>query len=162
MLIDAQHRYAHPVEAVMAAFRDPDFYRAKFTAVGARNIEVVSSERGEDSFTIVIKREVPLDVPGALRGFLNAWNSIRQRDHWEAAGDEFVNEIEITAVGVPVDLRGSMVLRAHGEGCINDVQMEVTSGVPLLGKALVDFVAQNTRRGLDDELRVITDYLAAR
>lgn len=161
MVVNALHRYPYPIDTVIGAFMDPDFYRAKFAAVGARSIEVLSSARDGDTFRIVVKREVPADVPGVLQSFLGAWNAIRQSERWERTGDEYCNKLEIVAAGVPVTLRGTMRLRPAGaQACENDVQMDIHSSVPLLGRKLTEFVAQNTARGLEDEHRAISAWLA--
>jgi hypothetical protein len=159
MIINAAHAYAHPIDRVIAAFMDPDFYRYKFEAVGARNIRILSEDRGDDSYAIVTEREVPLEVPGVLKSFLGDWNTIRQSERWEHAGGEYVNDLEISAAGVPVELRGSMLLRPEGEGCVNDVQMEISCQVPLVGGKLTEFVARNTEKGLVDEYAVIRQWL---
>lgn len=160
MIVDASHVYAHPVERVYQVFTDPSFLTEKFAAVGARNVRIVNEERTPEGYRVVVEREVPLEVPAVLRSFLGDWNAIRQSERWEDVGGEYVNELEISASGVPVDLRGSMVLRPEGEGCVNDVQMEITSQVPLVGGKLTEFVARNTRKGLDDEYAFIRDWLA--
>ncbi|MEM9387154.1 MAG: DUF2505 domain-containing protein [Pseudomonadota bacterium] len=165
MEVSAVHPYSYPLDQVIAAFMSADFYRSKFTAVGARNIELIDEQRGEDSYVIITEREVPLEgVPGVLKSFLGAWNKIHQSERWERAGDEYFNELKITAAGVPVDLSGSMMLRpgeASGDTtCVNEVHMEVACAVPLVGGKLVEFVAENTQRGLADEHRVIGEYLA--
>lgn len=162
MDVSALHQYPYPLDQVIAAFMSADFYRSKFAAVGARNIEVVSERREADSYVIVTQREVPLEgVPGVLKNFLGAWNKIRQSERWEQAGDEYFNELQISAAGVPVELSGTMMLRPDAAGCVNDVHMEVSCAVPLVGGKLMEFVAENTQRGLDDEHRVISDYLAS-
>ncbi|MEO0422425.1 MAG: DUF2505 domain-containing protein [Pseudomonadota bacterium] len=161
MEVSAVHPYSYPLDQVIAQFMSADFYRAKFTAVGARNIELLDEQRGEDSYVIVTEREVPLEgVPGVLKNFLGAWNKIHQSERWERAGDEYFNELKITAAGVPVDLTGSMMLRPDGTTCVNEVHMEVTCAVPLVGGKLMEFVAENTSRGLADEHRVISEYLS--
>ncbi|MEO0972126.1 MAG: DUF2505 domain-containing protein [Pseudomonadota bacterium] len=163
MNVTALHQYSYPLDQVICAFWDIDFYKAKFEAVGARNIAVISEERTDDAFALVIEREVPLEgVPGALKTFLGAWNKIRQSERWEQAGDEYFNELEIAAAGVPVDLRGTMMLRPEGAGCVNDVHIEVSCSVPLVGHKLMEFVAENTQRGLAEEYRVINEYFANR
>ncbi len=162
MEVSALHKYPYPLDQVIAAFMSADFYRSKFAAVGARSVEVLEERRGDDSYIIVTQREVPLQgVPSVLKSFLGSWNRISQRERWEQAGDEFFNELQITAAGVPVDLSGTMMLRPEGSGCVNDVHMQVSCSVPLVGGKLVEFVAENTQRGLADEYRVISEYLAA-
>jgi hypothetical protein len=159
MIVNATHVYSQPIATVFAAFTDRAFYTDKFAGVGARNVRIVSEERSDDGYSIVTEREVPLEVPAVLKSFLGEWNSIRQHERWEDVGGEYVNELEIAAAGVPVDLRGSMLLRPQGDGCVNDVQMEITCNVPLVGGKLAEFVARNTEQGLVDEYEFIRGWL---
>ena len=80
--VEVSHEYAHPVETVIGAFTDPDFYLQKFEGVGARDVEVLASGNEEGVFSIETRRDVPLDVPGALKTFLGAWTTVIQNEDW--------------------------------------------------------------------------------
>lgn len=158
--VRARHEYRHPLRKVWAAFSDPEFYQAKFEGIGHRNVEVVSTEALEDGFLIEISREVPLDVPGFLRGMLGEWNTLLQNERWSGSDKNgYRNELEIEARGVPAAMTGTMTLRASGKGCVNEVAITIRASVPLIGGKLEQFVSRDTEATLEAEYEFIQEYL---
>lgn len=161
--VRARHEYRHPVSKVWAAFSDPEFYQAKFEGIGHRNVEVVSTESDAAGFSIEVSREVPLDVPGFLRGLLGEWNLLLQNERWTEAGKGvYTNELEIEARGVPAAMTGTMRLSASGKGCVNEVAITIRASVPLIGGKLEQFVSKDTEATLAAEYAFIQDYLDGR
>jgi hypothetical protein len=159
--VRARHEYKHPVKKVWEAFSDPDFYQAKFEGIGHRNVEVIATESDPDGFSIEVSREVPLDVPGLLRGILGEWNTLLQNERWTEAGKGvYTNELEIEARGVPAAMTGKMKLSSKGKGCVNEVAITIHASVPLIGGKLEQFVSRDTEATLDAEYEFIQDYLA--
>lgn len=158
--VEAVHEYDHPVETVYEAFTDPAFYLAKFSGVGARNVEIVASGNEDGVFTVETRREVPLDVPGALKKLLGEWTTIIQGEEWiEGEEDEYLNELSIDSEGVPALLTGTMTLYPSGDGCVNEVVMTIDCKIPLVGKKLESFIADNTQEQLAAEYEFIQEYL---
>ena len=152
MKINATHHYGCTMEQLFELFSSKDYYVKKFAACGARNIEVVESEAGEGRFSITTEREVPADVPAVLRSFLGDWNALTQEENWEGApGDEYYSDLEISSAGVPVEITGSMNLSAVDNGCVNDIEIDVKCGIPLVGKKLEQFVAADIEKTLAAE-----------
>ena len=48
----------------------------------------------------------------------------------------------VTFRGVPVSIKGTMVLSGDAKGCTNTVVLDVTSSIPLIGKKLAEFVGE--------------------
>jgi len=158
--VRARHQYKHPVKKVWAAFSDPEFYQAKFEGIGHRNVEVIATDSDEDGFSIEISREVPLDVPGFLRGMLGEWNTLLQNENWTVSGNgAYANELEIEARGVPASMHGTMKLSSSGPGCVNEVAITIRASVPLIGGKLEQFVARDTEATLAAEFEFIQEYL---
>jgi hypothetical protein len=158
--VRARHEYRHPVDEVWAAFSDPEFYQAKFEAIGHRNVEVVASESDEDGFSIEVSREVPLDVPAFLRSFLGEWNTLLQNERWTADGrGVYTNQLEIEARGVPAVMTGTMRLSPKGKGCVNEVEITIRASLPLIGGKLEQFVSRDTEATLEAEYQFIRAYL---
>ena len=158
--VRARHEYGHPVRKVWQAFTDPEFYQAKFEGIGHRSVEVVSSEHGEDGFTIEVSREVPVEVPAMLRNMLSEWNTLLQSEHWVEEGKgRYANELQIEARGVPANMSGTMKLTAQGQGCVNEVAITIRASVPLIGGKLEQFVARDTEETLAAEYEFIREYL---
>jgi hypothetical protein len=161
--VRARHEYPHPVRKVWAAFSDPEFYHAKFEGVGHRDVAVISSERDSAGFSIEVSREVPLEVPGFLRGMLGEWNRLLQSEHWAPAGKGvYANALEIEARGLPVTMKGAMRLSGRGEGAVNEIEITIRAAVPLIGGKLERFVARDTEAVLAAEYEFIQAFLDER
>lgn len=152
MKVTAQHRYDCSIDELYALFTDEQFYLDKFAACGARNVKIHAAAPTDDGFEVDSEREVPADVPGVLKSFLGDWNSIRQTESWEGdPGDEYYNDFDIAAQGVPVEMSGTMNLMPDGDGCVNDIEIEIKCSIPLVGKKLAQFVASDTEKTLAAE-----------
>lgn len=161
MKINVIHHYDQDVDTVFRAFSTEDFYVKKFTECGARDVEVLESDRDEGRYAITTKRQVPADAPSVLKSILGEWNTITQTEEWEGSlGEEYYSELKIDAEGVPVTIRGTMNLQSEGDGCVNDVELDIQCGVPLIGKKLAEFVAADTKKTLDAEHEFIKRYLS--
>jgi hypothetical protein len=157
--IQELHRYAKDVETLFRFFSDPPTIKAKFEGIGARNIQVLeSSEQGGVHLTRT-QREMPAEVPGILKKFFGEWNKVVQTEHWRREGSSRTCEFQIDVSGAPVKMHGTMQLRPEGEGCVNDVKLDITSGVPLLGKKIVELVAATSRKGMAAEYAYIRAHL---
>jgi len=158
--VRARHEYRHPVKKVWAAFSDPEFYQAKFEGIGHRNVEIVSTETDEEGFSVEVSREVPLEVPGLLRGILGEWNTLLQNERWTDEGEGvYTNELEIEARGVPAFMTGTMKLSSKGKGCVNEVAITIRASIPLIGGKLEQFVSRDTEATLEAEYEFIQGYL---
>ena len=158
--IEAIHEYDHDLETVYAAFTDPEFYLQKFEGVGARNVEVLSSSADEGIFSVETSREVPLDVPAALKSLLGEWTGIVQNEEWiESEDGEYLNELDMDSEGVPAKMTGTMRLYATDDGCVNEVTITIDCGIPFVGKKIESFVAESTVGQLDAEYEFIQPYL---
>lgn len=159
MKVETEHHFEQDRETVYAMFCDPDYYVAKFEALGDRNVQILESTDDDEGFSIEIEREVQLDAPGMLKSVLGEWNALRQTEHWREEDGDYVNELQIHSDLVPMTISGTMRLVEDGEGCINIIEMNLDSRVPLIGKALVKFAAENTAKSLDEEYDFALDYL---
>lgn len=152
MEVKGLHRYNHGVDAVFKFFSDPDAVKAKYEAIGARNVEILETNESDGVFTIKTQREVPSDVPGILQKFLGAWNKVTQTEQWRPQSDGArACDMEVDIAGVPVTVKGAMRLQPEGGGCVNDVKIKVTCGIPLIGGRLADFVGGDTQKNMDAE-----------
>lgn len=156
MKIKALHQYAKDVDTVFGLFHDPDFMKEKYVGIGARNVEVLECSGSDGRYSVKVRREVPADVPGLLKKFLNPWNTIVQSEQWEGpAGGPYRCKIAIEISGVPVSMGGEMDLRTQEGGCVNDVRIEVKCGIPLVGGKLADFVGSDAEKAIQAEYQFI-------
>ena len=160
MKIKALHQYKQDVDTVFGLFHNPDFMKDKYIGIGARNVEVVECSGSDGHYSVKVKREVPADVPGLLKKFLNPWNTLVQSEQWEgSAGGPYHCKISIEISGVPVGISGEIELRTQDSGCVNDVRIEVKCGIPLVGGKLADFVGSDAEKAIQAEYEFIRGRL---
>ncbi|MFK8031494.1 MAG: DUF2505 domain-containing protein [Gammaproteobacteria bacterium] len=161
MKIVAKHEYPCSSAELYQLFTRDGFHSDKFSACGARNIEVLESEKTDDTFSITLDREVPADVPGVLKSLIGEWNTVTQTEEWEDVGDaEFICDFALSTEGVPAEISGTMNVMPHGDGCVNHVEMEITSSVPLLGKKLAQFIGKDAEKTLGKEYEYISSVVS--
>ncbi len=159
MEIKAQHHYLKDVETVFRFFSDPAAIKAKYEGVGARNIEVLQTAEQGELFLVKTRREVPAEVPAMLKKFFGAWNKVTATERWRREGGGRACEYDIEVSG-PVQIRGRLHLKPEATGCVNEIAVEVTCGIPLVGKKIVELAAESTRQGIQGEYEYIRSHLA--
>ena len=158
MKVAAQHRYAHDVATVYAGFVDREEIKAKQKALGARKIRVTQCDTTVDGAEVRFDRELPASVPDILRRFIQPWNRVQQAEKWRRTEDGFAAQLTIDIAGVPVDVAGTLRLKPAKGGCVNQVRIEVSCGIPFVGKTLAEFIAADCERLVAEEY----DYISAR
>ena len=159
MDIYRRHEYAHDTDSLFALFIDAEEIEAKQEELGARNIRVEECESSDDGAIVRFVRELPAEVPGALKKFVQPWNTVEQREEWQVGGSGVYNaDISIDIAGVPVTVTGTLKLEPTDRGCVNHVRLRVNSGIPFIGKTLAEFVAKDCKRLIAAEY----DYLSHR
>ena len=160
MKIRRDHEYAHGTDAVYALFTDEEEIEAKQEALGARNIRIEECDSDDIGAVVCFVRELPADVPGILKKFLQPWNTVEQAEEWRHCGDGVYRaDLDIDIHGVPVTVTGTLELMPTDDGCVNHVRMDVDCGIPFVGKTLAEFVANDCKRIMKDEYAFITDRL---
>jgi len=141
MKIKQTHKYKQDVETVYALLTNPDFVATKYDAIGSRNIEIVQyGEDADGDFIMESLREIHSALPDFARKFLGEWNSVRQTEIWEADGDGYLCSFTVDAEDAPVKIAGTQVLSPVASGCVNEVNLNVTCSIPLLGGKLAKVV----------------------
>lgn len=161
MKVTAEHRYVHDVATVYAGFTDAGEIEAKQKALGARKIRVSECEVTPDRASVKFDRELPATVPDVLRRFIQPWNRVEQAEKWRRTENGFAAQLSIEVANVPVDVSGTLRLKPAKGGCVNDVRIEVSCGIPFIGKTLAEFVAADCKRLIAEEYDYITDRLEA-
>ena len=162
----ATHTYQRPAAEVLAVLTDFDRVREKYEALGHRNIELVTrDETADGGITLVLRRVVPLELPGFAKKVLSPRQAVTQTDTWSASGDDGTRTgtFEVVARGTPVRVRGTMRLTSDGKrGCTEVIDVTVDCSVPLIGGKIAGLVAETTRRVIDHEFTWTSDLLGTR
>lgn len=160
MKIRRDHEYAHSTATVFALFTDAAEIKAKQKALGARSIRVEACEKDQDGATVRFVREMPAEVPGMLKKFLQPWNTVTQSEQWSDSGDDtYTADLTIEIANVPVTIGGTLELVPTDDGCVNYIRLNVDSGIPFVGKTLAEFVAKDCKRIIAGEYEYISSQL---
>lgn len=157
--VKGKHFYPFAIDTFIKAFNQEDVMQAKFAALGAKDIEI-SVDTTDAGFTAEIQRKMPADVPGPLKSFLGEWNQVTQKETWTGspdAGYECAMTVEIE--DVPVSLTGKMKVTANGILTTNDIEMQVSSSIPLFGSKVEGFVSANIEKSMAEEFDFIKGHL---
>ncbi|PID42276.1 MAG: hypothetical protein CSB48_10845 [Proteobacteria bacterium] len=152
MEIKARHVYRAPVDSVFKCFGSRGDIKAKHEALGARNIKIDRCDLTDTTLTLSLQRQVPADAPAMLKKFLSEWNTINQTENWSGQpGERYEGDFHVKIHGVPVTLDGKCVLTSEGDQAVNDVTVKVECNIPLVGKKLAAFIAENCAGTMEQE-----------
>lgn len=156
------HPYQAGIGRVLGAFFDKDHILEKNTLLGARNVRVAELEKDDASAKLVVERQMTTsaEVPGMLASFHREWNQIRQEEHWFRKSDgEWHCEFRVHIEGVPAKIKGMMKLEGSEEACTNHVTLNVRCDVPLMGKKIAAFLAEDSHAKIEREYETIQQLL---
>lgn len=161
MKLTADHPYQASVDQVYRYFRDPALVIAKYQALGHREVTVIHSDESDEGYLSCVERQVPADVPALLKALLGSYNQVRQTEQWFSYDDGSLGcELKVEISGVPVAISGNMQLYEEGQGCINHIELTISSSLPLIGSALVNFIAGDSEKAMSAEYAYISSQLA--
>ncbi|RCU52864.1 DUF2505 domain-containing protein [Corallincola holothuriorum] len=162
MKCTASHQYSHSLDQVYLFFRDAETISEKYAALKAINISIIRNEDTDDGFISETERELPADVPALLASILGDYNKLIQKEHWYSKDDGSLGcDMTIDLVGVPVKIEGHMHLHENETGAINDVTIEISSSLPLIGSSLARYVAGDCKKSMEQEYQYIQGQLQA-
>ena len=100
-------------------------------------------------------------MPGALRPFQQEWNVVEQEETWERQPDNSWRcDFRLKVEGVPARLAGRMHLTGDGQRATNRVSLAVRCDVPLLGRKVARFLAEDSEHKINREYQVIRALVA--
>ncbi|MGM0766580.1 MAG: DUF2505 domain-containing protein [Pseudomonadota bacterium] len=162
MELEFEQPYETGLDRVLGAFFDESQIQTKNARLGARNLRIAELQRDETFGKLVIEREMTTsaEVPGILASFHREWNQVRQEEHWFRKDDaEWHCEFRVHIKNVPAKIQGIMKLKGSRERCTNHVSLNVRCDVPMLGKKVARFLAEDSRAKIEQEYSVIRDLL---
>jgi uncharacterized protein YndB with AHSA1/START domain len=158
------HHLAGDVETVFALVTDPAFLERKFTAAGAKDVEVSAEQTPNGGTTLVINRRVTLDLPGFAAKFIQPTNMFVQTENWEPATDDGrrVCTYQVDVQGVPSHIAGTVTLSPEGGQTRQDIEAEMKVSIPLVGGRLEKVAVENGTTLLRNEAEFTNRELATR
>lgn len=162
MKITKTHDFDASIDECWSMFHDPDSHVAKFTAMGHRDLRVVSSESTENQLVIEIERVVDVDVPGFARKVLKPSNLMTSVDEWNRDDDGTCHgSFRLHSKGVPIETTGMTRLTPNDDGTTHYVvDIELKVKVPLIGGKIENFTKGIVNDQLDTEFELGDRWLA--
>ena len=160
MAVTTRQAFKASFNRLYGCLTDEDFLRKKYQGVGSRKVDFTECGQDDDVFRIEWTREVPSNPPGFAKKVLSEWNKLEEIMEWsrEADGSAHANYL-CKVSGVPGELRGEFDLKPDGDGCIEDIIMQATIKIPLLGKKIAAFVEEDVQTNLAKEYEFTRQYL---
>lgn len=160
MKLSGCHHYRVDIDHLYPWFCQPELIRCKYTALGSRQLAIGRAEDSDDGFHLELSRDIPAEVPAVLKSLLGSYNRVTQREHWYSLEDGSLGcDLQLAIHGVPVAISGQLRLVDEASGCRNEIELSVSSSLPLLGATLVKFVAGDCQRAMDQEYGYLQQQL---
>ena len=152
---------ADPLE-VFTMLADPAFLARTCEATGALSHEVDVAPGAGGATVLTTVRELATDrVPDLVRSLVGQTLTVRRVDTWRAAAADGSRHgsVEVTIVGTPVSMSGTLSLAPAGAGAVETVDGELTASVPLIGGRIAKAAEPALRAAIEVEQRVGTTWL---
>ena len=159
MKLTNTHIYSQPIDSIYKSCMNADFIKTKMESLGARHIEVNILKKG-DSTTVEIVREMPVEVPFALKSIVKPWTKMTQTEVWKGEkGGPYDCNITIKVQGAPLSIQGQMKLAAHESGTAAVSITEVKCTIPFVGKMLESFIGETSKRAIEQEFEYMGKHV---
>ena len=161
MQVQLTQEFKQDAETIFTSYIDRSFVNKKLSTLGSRNIEFELTSKTADGITINITHEVPSDVPRTLQKFISPWSKVVQAEIWKANPDgTFESYADVEVSGLPANIVGEFVITPKAEGGSTLVATTtVTCSIPLVGKILAKFVAEESNKSLAEEFAYIEEHV---
>lgn len=139
MALNASTTLPYAPKDVTEAFTDRGFIEQVSTKVGGELTDFSVSGPTTEAFTLTAVRAMPTDrLPELARKVVGSSMKVTQTEQWSAPaadGSRTVN-IAISVAGAPVDAKATQKLVAQGDSTVVELEGEVTSSIPFMGKKI--------------------------
>lgn len=114
----------------------------------------------DDTMSVMVDQKRPSEgIPSFAKKFVGDTIHIQQREEWSSATDA---KLDVSIPGKPGHLKGTITLRADGDGTVETVSGDLKVSIPLLGGKIEVLIAELLEHALQAEHRVGTAWLAER
>jgi hypothetical protein len=154
--------YAATPEEVFAVLCDKAFQEAKCAATAALKYSAAVKVEGGGA-TITTERILPADgLPDFARSMVGQTLKVLETQTWGApeADGSRSGRVEMSVVGVPVALNGTVALAPGGAGTVEKLDAELKAKVPLIGGKIEKAAAAPIEEAIDIEATTVKVWLA--
>lgn len=163
MNITTEHHYTCSVEKLINNFFDAEYIAKKFTELGNENVDVSFCDKGpsKGKISFSFAAQASENIPPALKSFAGGATPLKQTELWKHKDGQWLCEYSVDLDGVPVELSGTMCVEETDTGCVNKVSLNVVCPIPILGKAIEEFIEQDSKEQMEAEYQHIKAHLKA-
>jgi len=161
--IETEIRYAATPDAVGTMLADPSFVDSKCAATGALRHTVQVDGDASGAFTVTTVRTMATDTfPDVARKFVGETVDIKEVDSWEAAAADGARSgtVVVEISGAPLKLNGTLALRAHDGGTLQEIEGNLKASVPIIGGRLEKAAEPALQMAMRKEGEVGREWLA--
>ena len=140
------------VDTVFNTITTEEFLKAKYEKLGARNFKLVEHSSDGGGARVKYEREAPAEAPAALKKFVGDWTGVKSDDTWTGSVGGERNCKMAMELEAPVKMSATTKLTPNGDSTTLAVSTSVSCGIPLVGKKLEAFAAQNVESEMQEDL----------
>lgn len=165
MNIQEQHFYDIPAQDLIEIFLDESYIHARCDMPDIESYTIDHYGEKDGRLVISLTAEVivklPDQIPKVLKKLVRDRHTMTSTVEWELEGkDTRVGHYRFAMSGVPAEIQGTHSIKPHGtNGSVNQLDIQVKSAIPLLGKTLCKFIGSEVKTGLTDEYDATLDYI---
>ncbi|MGI9247355.1 MAG: DUF2505 domain-containing protein [Steroidobacteraceae bacterium] len=154
MKVQVSHSLRTDVGAAFKLCTEQKAQERVYAQLGGTDVKI-NREGRAPRVNLRISRRMPANPPAALRKLVPPTNDVSHTEAWAADGDGYAAQIVVDIKGVPVKILGTKTLQPEKGGCRVSWAFDVSSGIPLLGSVIAGFAAEELRKNLEDEYKVL-------
>ncbi len=161
--VSQTQNYSVSADALLAIFKNPEFYKERYNAAGIHDFEIEQCESINGEFVINIKREIKVkmdNMPKMIAKFIGDTLDMNIIMRWkESDTAPYRGTYEVLMERIPVDAKGNMMLQDNTNGCTNIIDLNVSCGIPLVGGKVEDTIARKAEKGMIKDEEGTRKYL---
>ena len=148
--------YDQSLNQLLPFYLEPKAIEKKLLHLGSRDIHIEKESDNGSQYKLKVDREVAVSPPKAIARFFQSWTKITQEETWNLTTDEQLeSRIEVKIPGLPISLNTKIVMTADENCCHQKVKTSVKCSLPLIGKIMEKFIAEDLNRNIEAEASYI-------
>lgn len=158
-----RYSYNCSIDDVVNYFATDECFRLRMSAQNAETINFVSQQGLEFRYTFTVKRELPSFLPRLMRKQLSKLSDsllVSQSEMWSRKSQDLVSYHMLSELEqFKIKVESASIYSSTPTGCVNDMVMEISCGLPLVGSKLADYVCADNEVVMDNEYELLQSML---
>ncbi|MBV1880980.1 MAG: DUF2505 domain-containing protein [Pseudomonadales bacterium] len=164
MKIEERHFYDIPSIDLFNLFTSKEYIVARCNAPDVMDYSIDYFGEKEGRFVVSVTAEIlvvmPDKIPKILQNMMSDRHTMKSVTEWELGeGDARLAHYRVAMSGVPAKISGTIGIKPHETGCLNELDLTIKSSVPLVGKKLCQFIGTEMKTGMADEHQLALEYI---